>query len=393
MKRVLFVDDDPKVLDGLKRMLYPYRKDWDMVFAASGQKALEQLDISNFDVVITDVRMPEMNGIELLAEVRERHPQVVRMVLSGAADQELTISSATVAHQYLAKPCDPTKLRETVERALNLRVMLDDPALKEVVSRIHSLPSIPMVYRQLMEAVQSPDTSPKEIGRIVARDVAMTAKVLQLVNSAFFGTTRRITNPTDAVIYLGTSTIRALALTVSVFSQFDTRRAPSFSLEALCNHSFAVATFARQIATSMGLSAAEVEDAFLGGLLHELGKLVLACHYPEQFEAAFAHARQQEVPLEQGELAVFGTTDAHIGAYLLWLWGMPDDITGIVAQYSYPGRAIPRSPVVAVHVANALLGDHAEDSLDTQCLSELGLIDRVSEWKHLRADLKLEAVG
>src|SRR5579872_4509989 len=206
MKRILFVDDEPKVLDGLKRMLYTFRRDWEMVFVTSGQEALTQLSSSNFDVVITDVRMPEMNGIELLAEVRERHPQVVRMVLSGAADQELTISSVTVAHQYLAKPCEATRLRETVDRALNLRVMLEDPALQKVVSRIHSLPSIPTVYRQLMEAVQSPDTTPKEIGGIVAQDVAMTAKVLQLVNSSFFGTTRQITRPTEAVIYLGTST-------------------------------------------------------------------------------------------------------------------------------------------------------------------------------------------
>ena len=384
MKRILFVDDEPKVLEGLKRMLYAYRKDWDMVFVGSGEDALRELSGSHFDVLITDMRMPRMNGLELLAQVVERYPQVVRMVLSGTADTEITLSSVTLAHQYLAKPCDATALRATVERALNLRIMLDDPGLKQLVSRTHSLPSIPAVYTKLMAAVQSPDVTPKEIGQIISQDLAMSAKVLQLVNSAFFGAQRRITNPTEAVIYLGIETVRALAVTVSVFSQFDTQRVPSFSLQALRDHSLAVATLARGIAESLRLPKSSVEDAFLGGLLHELGKLVLACNYPQQYGEALLRAEQNGIPVQQAELEVFGTTHAQVGAYLLWLWGLPDGVTEIVAGYDHPRAEQQQAPLVAVHVANALMDEKAEKSLNTDCLREMGLLDQLTQWRQLR---------
>jgi len=390
MKRILFVDDEPRVLEGMKRMLYPYRNDWDMVFVGSGAEALRQLAESHFDVLITDMRMPGMSGIELLTEVVERFPQVVRMVLSGTADTEITLSSVTLAHQYLAKPCDAKALRATVERALNLRVMLNDPGLKQLVSRTHSLPSIPGVYTRLMKAVQDPEVTPKEIGRIISQDLAMSAKVLQLVNSAFFGTQRRITSPTEAVIYLGTETVRALALTVSVFSQFDTQRVPRFSLQALRDHSLNVAMLARRIAESLHLPKASVEDAFLGGLLHELGKLVLACNYPQEYENVLQHAQQQGTPVKQAEFEVFGTTHAEVGAYLLWLWGLPDGVTEIVAAYDHPGVEQSQSPLIAVHVANALMDDGNGEGLDLEYLQSMGLLDQLPEWKHLRETTQMQ---
>lgn len=384
MKRILFVDDEPKVLEGLKRMLYAYRKDWDMVFVSSGEQALQQLSQDHFDVLITDMRMPGMNGIDLLTHVVQQYPQVVRMVLSGTADTEITLSSVTLAHQYLAKPCDAGALRATVERALNLRVMLDDPGLKQLVSRTHSLPSIPSVYAKLMKAVQSPEVTPKEIGQIISQDLAMSAKVLQLVNSAFFGAQRRISNPADAVIYLGIETVRALAVTVSVFSQFDAQQVPRFSLQAVRDHSLAVAALARRIAESLHLPKPSVEDAFLGGLLHELGKLVLACNYPQQFSTALLRTEKEGIPLQQAEREVFGTTHAQVGAYLLWLWGLPDGVTEIVAGYDRPRADQQQAPLVAVHVANALMDEKAEKALDTDCLRDMGLLDQLPEWRQFR---------
>jgi HD-like signal output (HDOD) protein len=388
MKRILFVDDEPKVLEGLRRMLYAYRNDWEMVFVGSGHEALKALAESHFDVLITDVRMPEMNGIQLLTEVVDRYPEIVRMVLSGQSDQDITLSSVTLAHQYLAKPCDATVLRATVDRALNLRIMLNDPALKQIVSRVHSLPSVPMVYSQLIKAVQSPNATPKEIGQIIAKDLAMSAKVLQLVNSSFFGVQRRITSPTEAVIYLGTETVKALALTVSVFTQFDTSRVPSFSLETLRNNGVAVGSLAQQIAQSLNLSKSEVEDAFMGGLLHELGRLVLACHYPEQYEAAILQAKHKGISIKDAEFEVFGTTHAQVGAYLLWLWGLPEGVTDIVARYERLGSEPLLAPLLAVHVANALLGESPEQNMDMECLVGMGVVAHLPAWKQLSEAIK-----
>ena len=286
MKRVLFVDDEQNVLDGLKRMLYPMRNEWSMDFVTSGRQALKLLSEYEVYLLITDLRMAEMSGIELLSEVLKRHPQVVRMVLSGTVDQQTTLRSTVLAHQYLVKPCDAATLRATMERALTLRVMLDDPALKQLISKLQTLPSVPAQYVRLMDLLRSGDASSKEIGDVIRQDMSMTAKVLQLVNSSFFGIRRRITDPREAVAYLGQDTVRDLAAVASMFSAFRPKKMHNFSIDSLQDHSLAVATLARRIGDSLRLSKTASEHAYVGALLHDIGKLVLACNYPEKYDAA-----------------------------------------------------------------------------------------------------------
>src|SRR5690349_10352704 len=220
------------MLEGLKRMLYPLRREWEMVFVTEATEALRRLQEDAFDVLVTDLRMPHMSGAELLENVKRAHPQIVRIVLSGTVDQEFTLRSVALAHQYLSKPCDPDVLRVTVERAFFLRDVLEEPGLKRLVASVQSLPSAPSMYLRLVEALRSPHASAAMIGAIVAQDSSMTAKILQLVNSAFFGVRRRITNPAEAVVYLGVETIRSLALTASVFTQFEGRN-PALKIEEL----------------------------------------------------------------------------------------------------------------------------------------------------------------
>ncbi len=373
------------MLDGLKRMLYPLRGEWDMVFVDSGREALERMAQSEFDVLVTDVRMPEMSGIELLAEVVERHPQVVRIVLSGTADQEMTLRSVTLAHQYLLKPCDAKTLRTKVEHALNLRVTLDNPTLKRLITRLHTLPSIPGIYLKLIAALQSPDVSATELGKIIVQDIGMTAKVLQLVNSAFFGLGRLITTPAEAVVYLGIDTVKALALTVSAFSQFSGKRIPGFSIEKLQEHSMAVGFLARKIGKSLGQSATAIDDAFVSGMLHDIGKLVLASNCPEQYQEAVSLSLERHIPMREAERAVFGTSHDEVGGYLLWLWGLPDALTEIVAcHHQLPDSVTLKStPVVAVYLADGMLTSHADEDFDQERLSSLGLLDHLAGWKSM----------
>ena len=161
MNRILFVDDEPRVLEGQRRMLYSLRNQWDMKFVSSGAEALQCLTESPFGVMVTDVRMPGMNGVELLQEVVKRHPQVIRLVLSGTADIELTLQCVSLSHQYLLKPCDSQTLRATVQRAFCLRVLLHNPALRGLIAQLQSLPSIPAVYGELLDVLRSAMRLPK----------------------------------------------------------------------------------------------------------------------------------------------------------------------------------------------------------------------------------------
>jgi HD-like signal output (HDOD) protein len=305
----------------------------------------------------------------------------------------MILSSVGPAHQYLSKPCDPELLKETVSRACTLRDLLTNERLTLVVSQMQSLPSLPSLYMELMKQLELPDPSIKKIGATISQDPGMTAKILQMVNSAFFGLRRHISNPADAVGLLGLDIVKALVLSIHVFSQFSSTRIPGFSLEALWEHTMAVGALSKQIARAEKQTPQVVDDSFTAGLLHECGKLVLAARLPREYGEMLTLASTEELPMDEAERKVFGATYPEVGAYLLGLWGLPDSIVEAVAFHQSPSQC-PRdafSPLTAVHVADFLVGESnlasgtsaASAELDRVYLSRLGLDERMESWKAL----------
>lgn len=390
MTNILFVDDEPKVLAGLRRMLHGFRDQWDMDFVAGGQEALDIMSCKPYDVVVTDMRMPGMDGAELLDRVLGEHPNIVRIVLSGQSNQEMILRAIGPAHQYLSKPCDPESLKHTVARACALRDQLGQHSFQKLVSRIQKLPSLPSLYREMTLALKSPNVSIERVAEIVSQDLGMSSKMLQLVNSSFFGLSQRITSPAHATSLLGLNLIRQLVLTVGVFSQFDETVLPGFSIESLINHSLTVATSARNIAAVESDDEQLQDDAFLAGLLHDVGKLILAANLPEEYHNTLKLAREKKFELWDAELETLGTTHAEVGGYLLGLWGIPYPVVEAVTFHHIPVHCPSRefTPLLAVHVANTLQVKRyaAENTkrnfgLDMNLLTTLGLADRVEEWK------------
>jgi HD-like signal output (HDOD) protein/ActR/RegA family two-component response regulator len=385
MKRILFVDDETNVLDGLRRMLYPLRDRWHMVFAGSGREALQRLEESPYDILVTDARMPEMSGLELLAEVRKRFPQTIRIVLSGTAESEFTLRTATLAHQYLCKPCDAAILRSTLERACSVREMLEDPGLKQLISGINTLPSLPAIYLKLSEALASDDVSAKGVASVITQDIAMTAKTLQLANSALFGIRREITSVADAVTYLGMDTVKSLVLSVMAFSQFNDPGLAHFAAQ-LTAHSLHVGVLAREIGASSQFAGVTTDDCFVAGLLHDIGKLILADNRPAEFQAALQRAKRNGLTAAAAEAWEFGATHAEIGAYLLWLWGLPDCVTEAVALHHRP-KGAKGGAIMAVHLADALVHNQASPELDVKALRDAGLMEQLPYWQRLHNEL------
>ena len=400
MKSVLFVDDDPNILAGLRRLLRAQRQEWNMEFVAGGQEALAHLAEHPVDVVVTDMRMPGMDGAELLKEIVSRHPSVARIVLSGQSDKESLIKVAGLAHQYLSKPCDTETLTATVRRVCNIRDYVSDENLKVLVSRMCSIPSLPSNYQELVVELAAPEPSMKIICEIIARDLSMTAKVLQLVNSAFFGIPRRVTSPSQAVALLGLDTVSGLVLSAGVFSQFDYERLGQFSVDELINHSLQVASHARNIAGRQSKDATLVNDAFVAGLLHDIGKLVLASNFPRQYTLAMSAAADWGHSLCAAERETFGADHAEVGAYILDLWGLPTPLIEAVAYHHDPKKSLTPgfTPLTAVHVANAcacVLGQAESRGhtsvIDETYLSGIGALETLSQWRAL--DETAHAVG
>jgi HD-like signal output (HDOD) protein len=389
-QRILFVDDDPNVLQGVRRMLHRMRHEWDMAFAENGHEALELMACTPFDVVVSDMRMPGMDGTQLLTEVKQRYPHIVRIILSGQSDRETILRSVEVTHQFLAKPCDAEMLKSTIARACALRDLLADETLKQLVAGIQTLPSLPTLYLEVVEAVQAPDSSLEQVGKIIEQDMGMTAKILQLVNSAFFGLRRQVSGPVEAVGLLGLDTIQALILSIQVFANFDQAEMGSLSIDALWSHSMAVSALAKRIAKAENCKRKVIDDAFMAGLLHDVGKLVLAANLPQDYDQALALAQAEGMAEWEAERATLGATHAEVGAYLLGLWGLPEPMVEALAFHHCPS-ACPHhtfGPLTAVHVANALMReDDAADAtepsvrVDGEYLAALGLGDRLARWR------------
>jgi HD-like signal output (HDOD) protein len=395
-KRILFVDDEPKILEGLQRMLRPMRETWEMQFAEGSEAALNDLKTREFDVVVTDMRMPGMDGAKLLSEVRRDYPHIVRIVLSGHSDQELILSSVVQAHQYLSKPCDPELLKQTIGRACALRDLLSNNSLMLLVSQMQRLPSLPSLYMELMQELETPEPSTRRIAAIISKDPGMTAKILQMVNSAFFGLRRHVSNPADAVSLLGIDIVKSLALSIHIFSQFANIRIPGLSLEDLWEHNMTVAVLAKQIAKAENQTNQVIEESFTAGLLHECGKLVLAARLPKEYGEMLKTIRSEGLKVVEAERRIFGANHPEVGAYLLGLWGLPDSIVEAVAFHQsplqLPGEKF--SPLTAVCVADFLTDEANPTDLEapvgpeevSSFLEKLGLSDRLSCWRELRSN-------
>lgn len=390
MSRILFVDDDPDILDLLRDTLLPDHPEWSVEFVGSGAEALEAMARAAFDVVVTDMVMPAMDGGQLLSEVMRRHPNVVRIVLSGYGEQATGFRSVDSAHQYLSKPFDAETLLGTLARACALRDLLADERLKQITSRMGSLPSLPSLYLRLQEACRNPDVSSRTVAEIIGQDAGMTAKMLQMVNSAFFGLRRRVSSPFHAVQLLGLDTVKALALSAHVFFGCDQLRIKACSISNQWSHSLAVANFASEIVGAEGGDQQLAEDTRVAGLLHDAGTLVFAASLPGAYSQAVSQAVSGGRALCDAEAEAFGVSHGDIGAYLLGLWALPDPIVEAVAFHHRPRACLGHgfSALTAVHVADALAHEihdshviGAPSLVDAAYLDELGLADRLPAWR------------
>ncbi len=386
-KKILFVDDDPSVLSGIRRALFEMSDEWYMSFVESGKAALELMQEERFDVIVSDMRMPEMDGVQLLNEVSSLYPHMVRIVLSGQSDKEMILKSVGPTHQYLTKPCNMEQLQKILDESYSIRMLLDHEKLQEVVSKLKSLPSLPTLYQEVMLEMEAPDFRLTRVGEIISQDAGMTAKILQLVNSSFFGLATRVTDPVHAVRLLGAETLKALLISVQLFAKFETIQSRYLSIHAFAHHSLAVAALARNIAKAEEQAKGIVEDAFISGILHDIGKLILAQNLPQEFDAAMRAAQAENKRLVDAEREIIASTHAEIGAYLIGLWGLPFDIVKTIAFHHHPADAgdTAFSALTAVHAANGLLGS---DGIDQTYLENLELNSRTEVWNRLAEEVK-----
>jgi HD-like signal output (HDOD) protein/ActR/RegA family two-component response regulator len=394
--RILFVDDEPAFLDSLKHVMRRFRGVWRVDFASSGVEALAALADEPADVVISDMRMPGIDGAALLTEVRDSYPATIRIVLSGYGSPQDLTRAAIVAHRFLPKPFDVQELGLLVKRSCALRELTGQAEAYRLAVGATALPSRPKLFGELNQVLCDPRWGPIQVASVIERDVAMTAKVLQLANSAFFGVGHDVTCVRDAVVYLGIETIKSLTLTAEAFGKLAPEGIRGFSIDEFQHHAMLVA----QITAGILPNGRGQQEAVTAALLHDIGELVLIAEGPRRWELLIDEAHRRQLPLHEIERELEGVTHAATGAYLLSLWGLPDCVVEAVAHHHDPGSVagVGFDAVAAVHVADALA--HELDPvaqwgpppgrIDEALLDRLALRPRLDSWRELASRLHRE---
>jgi HD-like signal output (HDOD) protein len=338
------------------------------------------------------MQMHGMNGSQLLGEVLHRHPNTLRFIRADLADHQAVMKCVGTAHQYLVKPCDAETVVQVLQRAFSLDTWLPGEAVHKIIGQLRRLPSPPQVYFKVVEALQSPEVNLEMIGHQIQDDPAMTAKLLQLVNSAVFGLQLQVSSPTEAVLYLGMETTKSVILLAHTFSYFDKISPRVLSVSKLWEHSIRVSRVAQAIAEAENASEDVCLQAFTAGMLHDAGKLALVANMPEEFMRAVNMAQERGVELWEAEKEVFGASHAEIGGCLLGIWGLPVPIVEAVALHHHPSQLVSKgfSSLSAVHAANVLC--HQRETtikglplprLEEAYFSSINLSSRLPEWEQL----------
>jgi HD-like signal output (HDOD) protein len=389
-KRILFVDDQSAMLLVYELALKHMADEWQLFFAANGVEALQLMARTPIDVVVSELCLPRMDGVQFLNEVALRYPHTIRFVLSARFRPEDVAKCINAVHQFLRLPCDMAVLKAALVRACALDVFANNVPLKRLIGRMTTLPSLPSLYYRILQELQSPGAPVGRIAAIASQDPGITVKLLQFANSAYLGMPQRVYNLDEAIHRLGVNLVRSLALCLHTVVFFEQVQLPEALLQQHWSHWFRTGTLARTIVEMEGVDHELADEGFIAGLLHDVGKLLLLSNLADQYEEAMRLARSEQVQLWQAEQRVFGATHAEVGAYLLGLWGLPVSIIEAVALHHDPARAAITdfSPLTAVHVANVLEHESHPDqsaaappAVAVEYLKALKLDHRLEHWR------------
>jgi HD-like signal output (HDOD) protein len=393
-KHICFAGFAEGEIDALQPSLATLGEAWECVFSPDAASALEALAAGPFDATVANLRPGGMDDSGLLHEAAIRHPRTLRIVLGDVADRELVVNSMGSAHQFISRPWKPRDLICIIERSLALDAWLSNDELRSFVPRLGKLPGMPATYFEVMKRAESPRSSVESIAEVIARDPALTARLLQMVNSPACGLTEKITSPAEAVSMLGLETVKSLVLCLQLFAQSSPTQVAGLSLDELWRHSFLVAKLAAKIVLRCMGNERMASDAYTAGLLHKIGQTVLATSLSSDYAAVIEAARKRKCPLQEVELEELGVTHNQVGAYLLGLWGMPLPLLEATALHHAPAaaRSVEFSVLTAVHVANVLAHEEtgkvnglAMPKLDAEYLGTLELPRKVEAWRKLLA--------
>ncbi len=350
-----------------------------IVVAGPQADASALLAAEPFDAVVAsypDVR----KSVEILRAATATNPAAVAFV--RADGKEL----AGVANPYPVLPrVDSAEvLDDQLRTKFAAATWQANPAFARLTKQITKVPTLPSIYTEITTALQSPDVALEDIADLVAREPAVSAKLLQMVNSPLLGLRGRVTSIRHSTNLLGLSRLRSLVLSTCLFQQFETTKCSAFSMSKFEANSLQIAAWASAIAKTEGRDKQLADMAFTAGLLHNFGVLLLAANLPDQYGNVLKMALEHRMSISWAELQTFGATHAEVAGTILASWGIPFAIVNAVGWYPMPSSSDDTefSPLTAVHAATVVdtFTQTGMYSYDRDYLERLHLAEKVEGW-------------
>jgi HD-like signal output (HDOD) protein len=369
----------------------------DVVQSPNSEHALQALEHRSYDAVVADIGFQHDAEISFFDKVMNRHPKVSRLALCDPGGTK-PVASANSIHQYVERRAPMDEVRLAIERARFMDTWLLNLQFNRIYKLLKKLPSVPAIYFRLVKALQSSQADLETVGTIVSEDAALTAQILKVVNSAYFGLQRTITSTMEAVSYLGIDRTKALSLVTHTFGQFGAIDCEGFSMDRLWQHSVRAGTVAQSLTKEQTRDPRLAEEAFTASVLHDVGKLMVAVNLPAEFKAVMAKAVGRT--FHEAEQEVLGVSHAEVGACMMGSWGLPARIVEAIAFHHVPEQYFDKgfNPAVAVHLGNYL--EHAtsgaapgswESKLDAALVSRLELREKMEGWLESARELPVAA--
>lgn len=351
----IFIDDENQVLRSLKRALNLHCKQWELFYYSSPQQALAEIQAIQPWVIVTDKRMPEMDGSEFLQACKNTSPDSIRVMLTGDTSHEAALASIQAAHILLPKPFEIEDILEVLERSSCLRQFTLSDEIRNEIGRIQGLPALPESYQRLityLDSTEIPETV--KIAELISDDSAMFSQIIKMANSSFFGFSTPIYSAEDAVVRLGQDLIKKIVLCIGLYASPQVKSEHGL----LFAQAKVVAQKLVQLVELSNTAKVSLDRAYFTGLFHNIGALI-------------------EVK-PSGSLS-----EDELGAFLLQLWGFESDLVNTVKYQSCPEEN-PEEGILAFQLSLAkelaqaekpeLTMQEAIVSLNPERLERAGLI-------------------
>lgn len=387
MTNVLFVLKDRSQGNLYSENIPAIDSSWSVNIADNTKDAVDFVRGNDIDVIICDDEVADSKGLDVISSCSHERPGVLSFLRkSNSPTKEESIALSEKKVFVLPENLEEEGIYSHISRRVLLKSLSENLNLLSVIRKMKKMPTIPQLYHQITRELRKEDGSIEFVAGLISKEPSMATRILKAVNSPAYVLGYEITEVVHALLFLGKEATQAQILADSVFNSYPNQSVAGLNLQEVWKHSINVSAIARRISMSIDSNKKSAEIACTAGVVHDLGKVLMATNLPDHYQQAVNYAKEERVPLVQAEEKVFGTNHAQVAASLMGLWSIPFRILNSVAYHHNPTGTMKKPPTsaMALYIAdgfeNAKSKNVLGQNIDENIIEDWGFTDQFEDW-------------